>query len=434
MSVKQSIGIALHTIGRFWLRYYLLVLLVLASVQVIGLQKRFQKGLIWSDAEGYYLYLPALFIHGGFEGLPVRTEAQFPIYEDTGKRFTKYTYGVALMQAPFFLGAHGLALATGRTADGYSHYYIRALQIAGLCYGFLGLLLLQIVLSRNFRPLIVMFTVIGLFLGTNLYHYTLQEPGMSHVYSFFLFGLFVWLTPRFYEQPDWRRFGAMGLLAGLIVLIRPTNIVLLLYLLLYGLRSWGDVRARLAFFQQHLVWIGLAAVASFTVFLPQFAYWRYISGDWLIYSYGDEGFNWLKPRIDMVLFHIKNGWLLFSPMAGFAVLGGLLGSWKNRYDIAPIFLIWALTLYLTASWWSWWFGGAFGHRNFVEYYFLLAIPYAWLFAQVFESRWLALKGLVATVWLALIYYSMVLAYQFNGPHYEWWSWRAALQAALPFPI
>lgn len=424
----------LNSIGRFWLRYYLLILLVFAGYRASELAGRFYRGMIWSDAEGYYLYLPALFINDGFEDFEVRTKAQFKPFEGTNKTFTKYTCGVAIMQAPFFLGAHALTLATGGDADGYSDYYIRALQLAGLLYGFLGLLLLKKILSRYFSPVVVMMTVTGFFLGTNLYHYILQEPGMSHVYSFFLFGLFVWWAPKFYERPGWKIFSGMGFLAGLIVLIRPTNMLLLLYLLLFRVRTWEGAKNRLLFFRKHLGPLLLAPVASFLAFVPQFLYWKHLSGDWLIYSYGEEGFNWLEPRVDMVLFHIKNGWLLFSPMAGLAILGCLIGSWRNKHDIAPIFLIWLLLLYITSCWWCWWFGGAFGHRQFVEFYTLLAIPYAWLFTQVLESKVLALKILLVAVWLLLLYYGYMLAVHFRGPHYEWWSWKEVVEYMWQFKL
>jgi len=420
------------TAGQYLLRYYLLLLLLFAGYRASELHHRFFDGLIWSDAEGYYMYLPALFINGGFEYLPIRTTEQYFYFRGTKKRFTKYSYGVALMQTPFFLGAHALTKATGGKTDGYSHYYVRALQLAGLFYGFLGLWLLRKILERHFSQILTFLTVVGLLLGTNLFHYIVQEPGMSHVYSFFLFGVFVWYTPRFYQEPGWRRFAGMGALLGLIVLIRPSNILLLLYLLLYKLRNRQDVRERIGFIRRHFRELIAAPLASFLVFLPQFFYWKYISGEWYIYAYGEEGFNWLNPRIDMVLFHIKNGWLFFSPMAGFAILGCLLGSWKNRHNIAPIFLIWALLLYITASWWCWWFGGAFGHRNFVEYYVLLAFPYAWLFQQVMSWRaWLP-KVLLLLAWVLLIYYSYMLTVYFPGAHYEWWSWEGVVDRMLRF--
>ena len=419
--------------SRFVLRHYLLIILAFASYRAATIHVRFWNGLLWSDAEGYYLYLPALFINGGFEDLFVRSEGQFPFFPETNKRFTKYTYGVALMQAPFFLAGHGVAKLTGQPADGYSAPYIRAVQLAALLYGFLGLLALKRILLRHFSSRIVFMAVVGLYFGTNLMHYHVQEPGMSHIYSFFLFALFVYYTPRFYQRPGWSIFAGMGLLLGLITLIRPTNIVVLLYLLLFDINDWAGLKERGQFIVRHFGRLLAAPLASLLVFLPQFAYWHYLSGNWLMYSYGDEGFtNWAMPRIDMVLFHIKNGWLLFSPMAGLAVIGCFLGSWKNRYNIRTVFFILLLSIYIFGSWWCWWFGGAFGHRPFVELYILLAFPYAYLIDLVFQQKQMAIKVFFVILWLALIHYSYFLTVYFTGPHYEWWEWKRVLRWALRF--
>ncbi len=418
-------------IGQFILRNYLLFLLLFAAYRASTLHVRFYNGILYSDAEGYYLYLPALFINGGFEGLFVRTEEQFPMYPETKKRFTKYTCGLAIVELPFFLAAHVAALLNGMPADGYSPYYVRGIQFAALLYGFLGLLVLRRVLERHFSPWITFFTLVGLYFGTNLMHYHIQEPGMSHIYSFFLFAVFMYHTPRFWERPGWKIFTGMGLLLGLITLIRPTNVVILLYLLLYDIRSKADLVERGRFIGRHFGKLLLAPLASFVVFIPQFLYWKHLSGNWFIYSYGDEGFiYWNMPRVDMVLFHIKNGWLLFSPMAGLAVLGCLIGIWKNRYNILPVFLVFLISLYLFSSWWSWWFGGALGQRSFVEFYTLLALPYAYLAMLVFRQRWLIFKLLFVALWLALMHYSYFLTVYFIGPHYDWQRWRQVVEWML----
>ena len=427
MTRKNRFATIAQALGRFFRRSYLWLILLVACSHAATLNEYFIKGMIWSDTEGYYLYLPALFIHGGFEGFQAQTKKQFPVYPGTNKRFTKYHYGVALMQSPFFFAAHGLAKLKGQVADGYSAYYRGGIQLAALLYGFLGLLLLRRVLERHFQPVTVMITIIGLYFGTNLFHYMVQEPGMSHIYSFFLFALFLYYTPRFWEQPSARLFAGMGLLLGLIVLIRPTNIVLLLYLLLYGLRSWAGAQERWQFIRQHFRALLWAPAASFLVFLPQFAYWYHLSGHWLMYSYGNEGFiYWRNPQFYKVLFDIKNGWLLFSPMAGLALLGCALGSWKNRYDIAAITLILLISLYVFSSWWCWWFGGALGQRSLVEFYTLLAFPYAYLVQSIFRQPLLTPRFLFIVFWPVLIRYSYLMTIYYFGPHYDWYRLKLVL--------
>jgi len=88
----------------------------------------------------------------------------------------------------------------------------------------------------------------AVFFGTNLFHYATRDMGMSHVYSFFLFAFLVWQTPRFYEKPSALNAVLTGAAMGWLVLIRPTNIVVLLFVLLYDVYSWRDLKARLSQF------------------------------------------------------------------------------------------------------------------------------------------------------------------------------------------
>ncbi|MBX2928990.1 MAG: hypothetical protein KF852_14230 [Saprospiraceae bacterium] len=217
----------------------------------------------------------------------------------------------------------------------------------------------------------------------------------------------------------------------MMVLIRPTNIVALLYPILYGVSGWSDFKARLRFFASNTgrLWPAVAVAAA--VWLPQMAYWKYISGDWFIYSYGDEGFiYWKRARMAQVLFDIKNGWLLFSPLMGISLLGIFIGLWRNRYNERWIGLIWLVSWYLFASWWAWWFGGAFGHRSFIDLYPLLALPFAGVAHVVFRSRNFIFIGVFIAVVAALTYYSLGLTSHYLSPHYEWDTWHVAVREIL----
>jgi hypothetical protein len=67
---------------------------------------------IWADKAGYYIYLPAFFIYNfQVDGLPAEIDKKTGngfIVRD-GKIITKYTYGVALLQAPFFITCQNFA-------------------------------------------------------------------------------------------------------------------------------------------------------------------------------------------------------------------------------------------------------------------------------------------------------------------------------------
>src|SRR5690606_154748 len=119
--------------------------------------------------------------------MDLRTGNGFLLDTETGIVSTKYSYGVALLQAPFFLGAHIYAKITGTYADGYGQPYRNAVNIAGVFYLIFGLLLLYKFLRFQFKSTISFITVALILLGTNVFHYGVYETGMSHIYSFFLF-------------------------------------------------------------------------------------------------------------------------------------------------------------------------------------------------------------------------------------------------------
>jgi len=57
---------------------------------------------------------------------------------------------------------------------------------------------------------------------------------MSHVYNFTLFAAAVLMTDLYYKDPGKGKAMIIGLLTGWIVLSRPTNIVMLLFLFYIG--------------------------------------------------------------------------------------------------------------------------------------------------------------------------------------------------------
>gem|GEM_PF-4544396 len=64
------------------------------------------RAIIWSDAEGYYKYLPGLFILKDFHKL--EAGSIWPSYNAKREYFDKYTCGIAYFELPAFLIAHTL--------------------------------------------------------------------------------------------------------------------------------------------------------------------------------------------------------------------------------------------------------------------------------------------------------------------------------------
>ncbi len=414
--------------------YSLLFLTVALAVYYPFTRDRYVDNVFWSDAEGYYLYLPAVLIHGGFEEVPVRTPYQFEHYPGTNKHFTKYTYGVSVLQAPFFLVAHAYAKISGGPATGYERPYIHLIRIAGIFYLLLGLWFSGMALSRmGFSGPVIAITVIAILTGTNLLYYTIHEPSMSHIYSFALFAWLLYALPDFYRDPGIRRTLLVALLLGMLTLIRPTNIVAAVLAVFYGATDKAGFLARIRFFREHFGMMLLIPLIAFLLWVPQFYYWKYISGHWLIYSYNDEGFtNWAHPEVFRVLFDIKSGWILFSPIVVLPIIGLFAGAWRNVYESRVLLAVLLISLYLFASWWCWWFGGSFGHRSFVELYPLLTVPFAYVTQGVLGLKRRGWSVAYFLLLALLVYYSLSMMERFRGPHYDWHTWHRAMEACMPF--
>src|SRR6185312_689947 len=117
--------------------------------------------------------------------------------------------------------------------DGYSKIYDMGIMVAACFYLVLAMFFLIRAFGNDFKPIVLILALLGIFAGTNLFFYTIHDPAYSHVYSFFLFSLFIYLTPGYIANPSWKKTILISLIFGWIFLIRPTNGVVGLYLLLY---------------------------------------------------------------------------------------------------------------------------------------------------------------------------------------------------------
>jgi hypothetical protein len=420
-------------ISRYYLWFLMLALLPVMSRRV----EPNLRGVIWSDAEGYYVYLPAVFNLGDVHAVPAGSMNART--NPAGETVIKYTCGVAMFQMPLFLVARAWSDREGlpRT-DIYNRHYARAVAFTGFFVGFLGLFFLQQALKRRgFSDWIVAATVLATLGGTNLFYYMTKEMGMSHAYSFCLFALLAWRLPTFYERPNWRSAAMLGAILGWIVLIRPTNIVALLFVLLFDVYTWRDFTARLRFLYVEIRYLLLSALVGFCFLVPQLLYWRSMTGQWVRYSYEGEGFPyWSRPKIAAVLMDPQNGLFLYSPLVLLSVIGAVIGWRRKAWHGMAVTLIFGISTYVFASWWAWWFGGAFGHRSYVELYALMAFPLAGLFSMIQAWGSPILRGLTWILIGFLVYYSVQLSFLYtrignpwDGPDWRWnwdkmrWIWK-----------
>jgi len=350
-------------------------------------QRDGHKIIQW-DISIYYTYLPATFIYNDValqEKWPVDL-AEYDLWisrKFEGKELLKMSSGMAYMYAPWFFVAHAITkINMPEMATGYSSPYQIALAFGAVFWATLGLYFLFLFLKR-FVSATAAFIVLGLLLfGTNLFFYVFWDGAYSHAALFALVAIFLEMGERFSQKQNMKKALVLGCLAGLLVLIRP---VLLIHVFLLGAFYLYRLKGKIK-----LLHLGIAALAAFVIWLPQFFYWHYISGHWLYYSYGDEGFFWNNPKIIEGLFSWRKGWFVYTPIMLIIFPGFWMLYKKQRqwfWLITPLFVI---HLYVIFSWWCWWYGGSYSQRAMIEIYPLLALPIALLIQQILKLKWLFL--------------------------------------------
>ncbi|MCF6342987.1 MAG: hypothetical protein L3J31_09310 [Bacteroidales bacterium] len=388
----------------------------------------YYRSQIFADKAGYYVYLPATFIYHfdakAFpEGVDTKTGNGFQLDRKNNKIITKYFYGVSLMQLPFFLSAHILAKPLGFDANGFSLIYHWAIDLAALFYLLLSFHLLYKILRQQFRERTALLTIVFLFAGTNLFYYSIQETGMSHVYSFFLFTAWmyhVYFWKKLNKQPGLFGFSS-GIIAALIIFVRPLNLLFLLPGLFFNRDYIQRLRAQLK-------WPFLLPflLAALLIASPQLAYWNYLSGSLITDSYPGESFsNWMHPRLTEFLFAPNNGLVLYNPIILFFFFG-LVFMLRHKKENAWLFLSVILLLtYASAAWWSWHFGCGFAARNFVEYYALLSFPLAYLLQYPKPKK---VRFLFYALLILFSMYNLKMVYSYGGcwfgeGHWDWAQYR-----------
>jgi len=371
------------------------IILVLITIVYTNYNTRIwekdNRVLIW-DIKEYYVYLPATFIYHDITLKFKETNPDFFMYRiygkklENGNRVTKMTMGLSYLYAPFFFIAHAYSLLSGEPANGYTWIYKYALQFSSLLYLILGLIVLRKFLKYYFKDLVVSITIIAIFFGTNLLYYSTIEATMSHTYSFFLFSCFLLLTMFWHKKQKILHAVLLGLVLGILSLTRPTNGIIVVLFIFWNVQNLTDIKHKFFLFLNKYPHLLLIMLCSLIAWIPQLLYWKEVTGSWIYYSYSDEGFFFNNPAIIKGMFSFRKGWLIYSPIIIFSLVGIPFLYKKMKGLCLPILIFLVLNLYIVFSWWTWWYGGSFGQRALIESYSILAIPFAAIVEKIFHSR------------------------------------------------
>ncbi|MFK8037743.1 MAG: hypothetical protein AB8B74_05595 [Crocinitomicaceae bacterium] len=339
---------------------------------------------IGGDGKSYYAYLTTAFIYHDLDYKFIESyEAKYyppdqSLFKEFRQEFkgeiTNKTFpGIAILWLPFFLIAHFLSYLSGFDPDGYSLLYQYSIGISAVFYVWLGLKWLSaLLLSLEFKRNAIKLTLISLVFGTNLFFYTIYDPSLTHVYNFSMLAGILYFTRRFYLENKSKWILIAISLFSIAIITRPTNILMILFLP-FALGNIADFKSFLRLIFANKKRLLIIIIIALAIGLIPIIWWFIQTGNLIVYSYGEETFNFSNPHLFQILFSYEKGWLLYSPLILLSIFGIIYYFKKNRF----LFLIGMVSFisiaYIFSCWWIWTYGASFGQRVFVDFYAIIGI-------------------------------------------------------------
>ncbi len=328
------------------------------------------------DGYGYYMYLPSMITDHGFDMTHDWAQKQqntycggthvYQLYDrENGHSINIYHMGLSVLQAPAFFIGHLVAKFTNHPTDGMSKPYHIAYLINAWIFVLLGILF-------AFRNMRYFFTAIEsamltfvLLIGTNFWLTATQSYQLQHHYLFATIAAFLFYLLRYIKTNKGKWIPPI--LLGLIVLIRPTHILLafLPMMLLHDKNA------------SFKVWIKKLVpylICGFIWQIPQLLYWKFIGGSWFLPNLHVEEVILKDPHLFDFIFSFRKGWLLYTPIFLLLPVGFYLFRKHNKSLYKAILFTLLIEIWFMASWECWWYASSFGQRPMVDLYPLLAIP------------------------------------------------------------
>jgi hypothetical protein len=353
------------------------------------------KYAVNTDAADYYRYLPMVFINHHFDD-----KADNPAV-------IKYFTGPALLYLPFFAIACAGSYMSGLPVDGYSLLFPIMISIGTLFYLLFGLHFLSKFLKYYIsRTWVICIILLAITFATVTFYYTVNTPGWAHIVAF---GLVCFLLYHFKKiAVDFNRLSIIAIIAGTSMLFftRPTDVTIVIVapFLAGDLKNFRNTLKNI-FAEKKAIFTGIFLAAI--PLICQLAVYRIATGEFWVWSYTKEGFNFLHPEITNELFSYAKGLFVYSPVC-FISLFGLFRLFKiNRFLFTGIVIYMAVNIYIISSWWCWNYGYSYGPRAFIEHFPL----FFFLLALLMDVKNVIMRGTVIFIIILLSFLNLFQIYQ-----------------------
>lgn len=335
-------------------------------------------------------------------------EVQQAFKHNSGNYVMKYSIGQSLQYLPLFMAAHLLAEPLGFDADGFSRPYQLAIQLGSLLMALVGLWMLRKILLKFFTDKTVSIVLLLVAIGTNYLNYAAIDGAMTHNWLFSWYTILIYFTIQFHEKQTIKNAAMIGISVGIMCLTRPTEIISVIIPILWDVKmlSIQAVKEKIKFIFVKIKYYVIAGILVALIGSIQLFYWKYVGGEWFIYSYENQGFTWLHPHFADYALSYRSGWLVYTPMMIFGFIGFYFLIRRNIHAVAIIsFLL--ENFYIVSAWDIWWYGG----RAMVQSYALFAFPIAAFVEYVQQQKFL--KVFIYPIFVVFLLYNLWYTYHLH---------------------
>ena len=378
----------------------LLALLIIIILDIVLRYNNRPSNPISWDVFGYYLYLPFTFIYHdlGIKDLDIvhkiieQYNSTATFYQanmcSEGNRIMKYSMGMSVLYAPAFFVSHIIALLSNFPADGFSLPYQYGLIISSSIYSIIGLIFIRKILLKYFNDIISAIVLILLFFGTNYFSQCVYSAEMPHNHLFTIYALIIWFTIKWHENYKRKNIIFLAIFIGLASLARPSEVISILIPLLWNVYDRKSIKQKINLLKKYKGQLILFLIILLIIGSFQIIYWKIYSGKFIYYSYLNpgEGFDFLRPYTLKVLFSFRKGWLIYTPMMIFALLGFISMYKSNKKLFYAISIFFIINLYIVSSWSCWWYAQCFSQRALVQSYAVMVLPLGYFINSILKKK------------------------------------------------
>jgi hypothetical protein len=368
----------------------------------------------------------------------------------TGLRPNFGPIGTAVLWAPFYGLGHVAALvgqASGNRviADGYSKPYLWAITLGSAFYALAGLLLSYALCRTLVGQAAAFWATLTIWLGTPVIFYSHLAPGYSHAASLFAVALFLFLWNRWRDDLNVRRAIGLGVVGGLVAMIREQDALFLIVPVLYaavglvGLLRQGAWRE----ITRPIVNVAIIGVAAIVTYSPQLLTYQVLNGVPRPNKDVSDKMNILSPYFIQVMTDPAHALPYWSPIVLVALAGaGLLIRRNPRLGLALI-IGFLLTWYINGAIKTWTTAGSFGARRFLNCTPIFVVGLAYAYEALLAAGrnrsplWRIVVPLVsalAIAWNAGLLIQFVLAGEWMNRQLLVWPKNLLNQFRIPFEL